>query len=96
MWDSGIKQYTLSSSSTLIHSLLPLFQCRVRYGSVRKGALRIAFPPPKVGVTRTEPYSFFPRLQYSVGVLTPERVPENSSYTPLIGRQNRHFRATLG
>ena len=29
---------------------------------------------------------------------TPERVSENSSYTPppLIGRQNRHFRATLG
>ncbi|XP_056433313.1 uncharacterized protein LOC130371528 isoform X2 [Gadus chalcogrammus] len=42
----------------------------MRCGTVRKGAVRIAFPPPKVGVTRTEPYSFCPRLQYSsVGVL---------------------------
>ena len=39
-------------------------------GSVRKGAARIAFPPPKVGVTRTEPYSFPTVSQYSsVGVL---------------------------
>ncbi|CAL8237058.1 unnamed protein product, partial [Boreogadus saida] len=28
----------------------------VRNGSDRKGAGRIAFPPPKVGVTRTLPY----------------------------------------
>ena len=26
-------------------------------GSVGKGAARVAFPPPKVGVTLTEPYS---------------------------------------
>ena len=26
-----------------------------RFGSVRKGAVQIAFPTPKVGVTRTEP-----------------------------------------
>ncbi|CAL8362671.1 unnamed protein product [Boreogadus saida] len=32
------------------------FHCRVRNGSDRKGAGRIAFPPPKVGVTRTLPY----------------------------------------
>ena len=30
---------------------------RVRVGSVCKGAARFAFPPPKVGVIRTEPYS---------------------------------------
>ncbi|CAL8253333.1 unnamed protein product [Boreogadus saida] len=29
---------------------------KVRNGSDRKGAGRIAFPPPKVGVTRTLPY----------------------------------------
>jgi hypothetical protein len=50
--------------------LMARFHCRVQYGSVRKGAARIAFPPPKVGVTRNEPYSFCPRLQYSsVGLL---------------------------
>ncbi|CAL8326561.1 unnamed protein product [Boreogadus saida] len=32
------------------------FHCRVRNGSDRKGAGRVAFPPPKVGVTRTLPY----------------------------------------
>ena len=79
---------------------MPRFHCRVRYGSVRKGAVRIAFPPPKLGVTRTEPYSFF--LSSSVllrwGTETPEKVPESSSYTrhPLIGRQNHQFRATGG
>ncbi|CAL8370493.1 unnamed protein product [Boreogadus saida] len=35
---------------------------RVRNGSDRKGAGRIAFPPPKVGVTRTLPY---PTLHHS-------------------------------
>ena len=32
------------------------FHRRVRVASVRKSAARVAFPPPKVGVTRTEPY----------------------------------------
>ncbi|CAL8337755.1 unnamed protein product [Boreogadus saida] len=32
------------------------FHCRVRNGSARKGAGRVAFPPPKVGVNRTLPY----------------------------------------
>ena len=45
------------------------FHRRVRVGSVRKGAARIAFPPLKVGVTRTEPYLAVLILQYSsVGV----------------------------
>ena len=29
------------------------FHCRVRVGSVCKGAARVAFPQPKVGMTRT-------------------------------------------
>ncbi|CAL8387425.1 unnamed protein product [Boreogadus saida] len=36
------------------------FHCRVRNGSDRKGAGRVAFPPPKVGVTRTLPYPIRP------------------------------------
>ena len=64
-----------------------------RIGSVRKGAARIVFPPPKVGVTQTEPYWVVLVSQYSFigGTETPERVPASSSYTraPLIGRQNR-------
>ena len=32
------------------------FHGRVRDSSVCKGAARVTFPPPKVGVTRTEPY----------------------------------------
>ena len=31
------------------------FHRNVLFGSVRKGAARFVFPPPKVGVTRTEP-----------------------------------------
>ena len=46
------------------------FHQRVRVGSVCKGAARIAFPPPKVGVIRTEPYWAVLVSQYtSVGVL---------------------------
>ncbi|CAL8267161.1 unnamed protein product [Boreogadus saida] len=33
---------------------------KVRNGSDRKGAGRVAFPPPKVGVTRTLPYPIRP------------------------------------
>ena len=32
------------------------FQGRLRVGSVCQGAAQLAFPPPKVGVIRTEPY----------------------------------------
>ncbi|CAL8237097.1 unnamed protein product [Boreogadus saida] len=38
----------------------PLCQRRVR-----NGADRVAFPPPKVGVTRTLPYPFWPRSRDS-------------------------------
>ncbi|CAL8253078.1 unnamed protein product [Boreogadus saida] len=41
------------------------FHCRVRNGSDRKGAGRVAFPPPKVGVTRTLPYPFRPHSRDS-------------------------------
>ncbi|CAL8259156.1 unnamed protein product [Boreogadus saida] len=36
------------------------FHCRVWNGSDRKGAGRVAFQPPKVGVTRTLPYPIRP------------------------------------
>ena len=64
------------------------FHPRVQVGSVCKGAARVAFPPPKVGVTRTEPYwAVLDSLYYPVEVPdTPERVPGSLSYTrrPLI------------
>ena len=50
--------------------LMAHFHHRVRVGSVCKGAARVAFPPPKVGVTRTEPYwEVLVSLYYSVEVL---------------------------
>ncbi|CAL8366225.1 unnamed protein product [Boreogadus saida] len=39
---------------------LARFHCRVRNGSDRKGAGRVAFPPPTVGVTGTLPYPIRP------------------------------------
>ena len=60
------------------------FHWRVRVGSVCKGAARVAFPPPKVGVSRT-------RLALLLRWGTPERVRASSTYTRhlLIGPQNR-------
>ena len=46
------------------------FHRRVWVGSVCKGAARVAFPPPKLGVIRTEPYGAVLVSQCSsVGVL---------------------------
>ena len=60
--------------SKAMERLMARFHCRVRNGSDRKGADRVAFPPPKVGVTRTLPYPFWPRFQdSSVGVLKTRR-----------------------
>ncbi|CAL8262526.1 unnamed protein product [Boreogadus saida] len=40
----------------------PTLSIRVRNGSDRKGADRVAFPPPGVGVSQTLPYPFWPVL----------------------------------
>jgi hypothetical protein len=48
-----------------LSSLMGRFHRRVRVGSVRNGAARIAFPPPKVGVTRNGPYWAVLVSQYS-------------------------------
>ena len=37
-------------------TVLAHFHRRVRVVSVCKGAARVVFPPPKVGMTRAEPY----------------------------------------
>ena len=37
----------------IVWTLMARFRCRVRNGSVREGAVLVAFPPPKVGVTQT-------------------------------------------
>ena len=55
--------------------LMAHFHCRVRNGSDRKGAGRIAFPPPKVGVTRTLPYPFRPHFRDS-SVAVPKTRPD--------------------
>ena len=45
--------------------LVEHFHRRVQVGSVRKGAAQFTFPPPKVGVIRTELYWAILVLQYS-------------------------------
>ena len=47
----GSSPVSLSVGNVMAH-----FHHRVRVGSVCKAAARVAFPPPKVDVTRTEPY----------------------------------------
>ena len=70
---------------------------RVRVGSVCKGAAWVVFPPPS---GRDLDWAVLRRTRLAVllrwGTETPERVPATWIYTrrPLIGRQNRHFRAT--
>ena len=76
--------------------IMARFHRRVRVGSVRKGAVRVAFPLPKSG--RDPDWAVLSRSTPPLGYWDPERVPASLSYTrrPLIGRQTRHFRATGG
>ncbi|CAL8366154.1 unnamed protein product [Boreogadus saida] len=50
----SVSRHALSPASSRPTTLQ--LNARVRNGSDRKGAGRVAFPPPKVGVTRTLPY----------------------------------------
>ena len=70
------------------------FHQRVWVGSVCKGAARVIFPPPKVGMTQTEPYEpysqYLSRSTPPLRYWEPERVPLSLSYThhPFIGRHS--------
>ena len=89
------------SIATLLLSLAPTPVTRNhnkelwRVCTVRLGAVRFVFPPLNVGGIPMRSRTYLSVLLHW-GTKRSERVPTSLSYThrPLIGRQNRHFRAT--